>query len=233
MKVGHRRTFWKADVRANWEPCVLAGQLGSSLWSRERWNRDGGSNAEKLPGNIIPPHSCAFLSVSPPPLSNLTLQIHKFQILLPWQQQHIAVQRRVKGQPHPKKSPRSAGSHESHAMGFERKCIGSIFLGTGLAGVTAYKEQPWSEDSAGMSKGCEGDLGLSLKFFLAVQRCQDFVCGPLYCNQLCKAPPIMISADWLGLNTRDPCQSMKGVPAPDKSSFSFDLNTALKFFRQL
>lgn len=99
------------------------------------------------------PFPC-FLFRFPSTPSNPTLGIHRLQILLlRWQQQqqHTAVQRGEKEQLHPKKVPRSAGSHESPAMGFERKRIGSIFLGIGLAGGTAYKEQPWSEDSSGTS----------------------------------------------------------------------------------
>lgn len=53
--------------------------------------------------------------------------------------------------------------------------LGAFFLGTGLVGVTVYKEQPWSEDRAGTSKGCEGDWDLSLQFVLAFQGCQAFV----------------------------------------------------------
>lgn len=114
--------------------------------------------------------------LSPPPPSNPTLQIHKLQIL-----QHasssssMVLCRGEKRDSHVQKNLLVVLDLLNALQWERRRRIWSIFLGTGLAGVTAYTLRLWSEGSTGTSSICEGDLGSSSLFVLAVQGCQAFV----------------------------------------------------------
>lgn len=99
-------------------------------------------------------------ALSPPPSSNPTLQIHKLQTLQPCQQQHGGVQRGKKGQPCPKNL--LVVLDLLNAQQRERRIIWSIFLGTGLAGVTRRAlEQSLPARKPGFFLAlCSGSLGL-------------------------------------------------------------------------
>lgn len=67
VKVGHRRTFLKADVMANWDPCILPGELAGVYGVGREGTGMGGGAMQK---------SCLETLSHPTPVLSFPFPLH-------------------------------------------------------------------------------------------------------------------------------------------------------------